>query len=113
MSCARSSGMGALRDQRREGEPLRQQALQVAEDPRVEEDAAADGPVPRRAPEREQEAEDDRDRERDRRERDSEKRSRPERPGRERFPEQMPVEGGEQRYFTSPVGMLYFFASAT
>jgi len=64
----------------------------------------------RRARERQEEADDDSEDERDRRQADGEKRSRPVRPGRERDPEEMTAEAGE-RYFTSPVGMLYFFAS--
>jgi hypothetical protein len=66
----------------------------------------------RRACEREEEADDDAGDEGDGGQPDGEKRSRPVRPGRERYPEEMSAEAGE-RYFTSPVGMLYFFASET
>ena len=66
--------------------------------------------MPARPAEREEEADDDRGGERDERQLDCEKRSPPVRTGGERFPEEVRREAGEQRYFTSPVGMLYLFA---
>jgi hypothetical protein len=90
-----------------------QQRRRRAEQPRVEEDEPAYRAARACAPERQEEADDDRDREGDERDLDGEKRSPPERMGGERFPEEMAGEREEQGYFTSPVGMLYFFASLT
>ena len=69
-----------------------QQGRRRPEDPRVEEDEAANCAAWRCASEREEEAEHDRDRKRDERQLDSEKRSPPVWAGGERLPEQVRVE---------------------